>query len=168
MKNIYRALGVIAAIMLIPRRATNPSEELSFLGQQGLPRGIRNNNPGNIRITDTRWQGKIPNAQNRDGAFEQFQSYKWGIGAMTKLLINYMNVRGLRTLTEILNTYAPKSENNTNAYIQTISNETGIHPNTRLTPSYQTMQKLVISMARVENGRDSITAEQFRQAWQLL
>ena len=154
--------------MLIPRKVSNDSEELSYLGQDGLPRGIRNNNPGNIRITNTKWQGKIPNVQNTDGAFEQFQSYRWGVRAMTKLLINYMNVRGLRTLTEILNTYAPKSENNTNAYIQTVSNETGIHPNTRLTPNFQTMQKLVISMARVENGVPAITPGQFAQAWDLI
>ena len=38
------------------------------------PRGIRNNNPLNIRLNpDNRWQGRVPPKHNSDGAFEQFQ-----------------------------------------------------------------------------------------------
>ncbi|MCA9329527.1 hypothetical protein KDA11_02695, partial [Candidatus Saccharibacteria bacterium] len=36
----------------------------------GTPRGIRNNNPGNIRISNNQWRGKIPVSQNTDGSFE--------------------------------------------------------------------------------------------------
>lgn len=165
----YYIIGAIALFMMIPRRIENGGgEELSYLGRDGLPRGMRNNNPGNIRITQTAWQGKVPNSQNTDGAFEQFQSYKWGIRAMTKLLINYMNNRGLRTLTDIIGTYAPSSENDTDAYVQRVSNETGIHPNAQLNPTYNTMRALVVSMAKVENGRDSISTDQFNQAWKLI
>jgi hypothetical protein len=39
-----------------------------------LPRGIRNNNPLNIRLNpDNRWQGRVSPKLNSDGAFEQFQ-----------------------------------------------------------------------------------------------
>jgi len=49
-------------------------------------RGLRNNNPGNIRISDTPWQGKIPKAMNTDKnkAFEQFESLEYGLRALMK------------------------------------------------------------------------------------
>jgi len=169
MKPIHYIIGVTAAFMLIPRRASNGgSEELSYLGRDGLPRGIRNNNPGNIRITQTGWKGKVPNAQNTDGAFEQFQSYKWGVRAMTKLLINYMKVKKLRTLRQIIGTYAPSSENDTNAYINRVSSETGFNPDWPLSPDFSTLRALVKSMAKVENGREAVSASQFAEAWKLI
>ena len=38
----------------------------SFLGRKELTRGIRNNNPGNLVLTNIAWQGKIPNSQNTE------------------------------------------------------------------------------------------------------
>lgn len=39
-----------------------------------LPRGLRNNNPGNIRYSDaTDWQGEVPASKKQDNAFEEFE-----------------------------------------------------------------------------------------------
>ncbi len=169
MKPIHYIIGLSAVFMLFPKRVDNGgSEELSYLGRDGLPRGMRNNNPGNIRITQTNWQGKVPNQQNTDGAFEQFQTYQWGIRAMTKLLINYMRIRNLRTVRQIISTYAPSSENNTAAYIQRVSSDTGFNPDWPLSPDYSTMQALVKSLAKVENGREAVSNSQFAAAWKLI
>ena len=50
--------------------------------QTMLPRGIRNNNPLNIRLNpENRWQGRVSPKHNSDGAFEQFQDPIMGLRA---------------------------------------------------------------------------------------
>lgn len=90
-------------------------------------RGIRNNNPGNLVLTDIQWKGKVPRALNKDGKFEQFEDYDgvpghvWGIRAM------FMDVRGdiqrdgLNTIRKLISVYAPTHENNTAAYIASVA-----------------------------------------------
>lgn len=90
-------------------------------------RGVRNNNPGNLRLTGIAWKGKVPNAENTDREFEQFRDgggypgHVWGLRAL------YMDVRGdvlrdgLNTVTKLIHSYAPPSENNTRAYIDAVA-----------------------------------------------
>lgn len=176
-------LGVIAAIVLLPAlgMATaagggggvvidNSVATLSYLGQSGLPRGMRNNNPGNIRKGATKWQGKIPLSENTDGAFEQFVAYVWGIRAMIKNLQSYQRDRGLNTLAEIISTWAPSADNNdTAAYISAVSMTTAIPPNVYLNlKDADTMRPIIKAMTRVENGRDAVTDAQFNYAWSIV
>lgn len=143
---------------------------LSYLGQSGLPRGIRNNNPGNIRITSTPWQGKVPVAENTDGAFEQFTGYVWGVRAMIKTLLSYQANGYGDTLTKIISRWAPPSDgNDTSAYINRVSAATGIAPGAQINlSSPDTMQKVVIAMSEVENGRPAVTPDQIRFVYQNL
>jgi len=93
------------------------------------PRGIRNNNPGNIRISDADWMGKVKD--NTDGAFEQFTHPKWGIRAMHKILQSY-NKRGVDTVQEIIETWAPPVENKTQFYVAHICYVLDVRPTTPL------------------------------------
>jgi hypothetical protein len=92
-------------------------------------RGIRNNNPGNIRITSSAWKGK--RAKNTDGAFEQFDDtdgspgHMWGIRALYKTLMTYRSSYGLTTVKGIITRWAPASENNTAAYIAAVAKAVG-------------------------------------------
>lgn len=142
---------------------------LSYLGQSGLPKGMRNNNPGNIRISGNPWQGKIPVSQNTDGAFEQFSAYVYGIRAMIKNLLSYYN-SGLNTLQSIITKWAPAADNNnTGAYINFVALKTGFSPTQPLDLRNQTtMRKVVTAMTEMENGRSAVTAEQFNFAWKLV
>lgn len=79
-----------------------------------LPRGIRNNNPGNIRHGD-KWLGLAPT--QTDKSFAQFISPEYGIRAMAKILMSYQR-RGVVTLGDIISTWAPPVENDTEAYIK--------------------------------------------------
>jgi hypothetical protein len=46
-----------------------------------LPRGIRNNNPLNIRLNpDNCWQGKVPPKHNSDGPLSSSTIRSWGCG----------------------------------------------------------------------------------------
>lgn len=91
-------------------------------------RGINNNNPLNIRIvTNQSWLGeKNPNT---DGSFEQFQSVEYGIRAGLLLLLNYKYKYKKDTISEIIETFAPSSENDTQSYINFVANRTKIDKN---------------------------------------
>lgn len=92
-----------------------------------LPRGVRNNNPGNLRITTIAWKGKVPNTQNSDRSFEQFVDYAgipghiWGIRAMFKDIYGDVMRDGQNTVRKLISTYAPPSENATQAYIAVVA-----------------------------------------------
>ncbi len=178
-QKIIAALAGLFLVSRITRAATsgnppsggggdNPGNgpaDVSYLGTSN-PRGIRNNNPGNLRITSIPWQGKIPASQNTDGAFEQFEAYKFGIRAMLKDLQNDYRQDGKRSLVALISVYAPSSENDTQAYINDVATWTGFSPNGTLPDTKATWKALVIAMARKENGKvDAITSAQFEQVW---
>ncbi|WP_316632672.1 hypothetical protein [uncultured Flavobacterium sp.] len=99
----------------------------NYLGREELTRGIRNNNPGNLVLTNIAWQGKIPNAQNTDKHFEQFTEIKYGIRAMLRDLTNDID-KGKNTVRKLITEYAPPSENDTQKYIDVISKAVGLDP----------------------------------------
>lgn len=179
-QNWLIAGGALLGLLLLSSRAKGATgggtgagagvANLSYLGQSGLPRGMRNNNPGNIRISNTPWQGKIPASQNTDKAFEQFRTWAYGIRAMIKNLQYYQTNRNLNNLTQIISTWAPAADNNdTTAYIAAVSLETGLSPTAYLNLQDQnTMRKLVKAMSRVENGRQAVTDAQFNYAWSIV
>jgi hypothetical protein len=139
-----------------------------------IPRGIRNNNPGNLVLTNIPWRGKVPNKENTDRHFEQFRDTDgvkgiiWGIRAMMMDLKGDIVKDGLNTIRRLIEEYAPKHENNTEAYIARVSRMTGIGPNELLYPDQETMQRLVRAMAFVEHGGHWITLQQIEKAWGLL
>ena len=113
-----------------------------------LPRGIRNNNPGNIRHGDN-WQGM--KKTQTDKSFVQFVSPEYGIRAMVKVLRSY-RARGVVTLEDIIQTWAPANENNTEAYIQSVMKKTGWgrqHVVAEMEGDYKT---LIPAIIKHENG----------------
>lgn len=68
-------------------------------------RGLRNNNPGNIRLSRTLWQGEVHPSQDR--SFCQFKSMAYGYRALIKLLQNYRRLNGCRTVADFINRWAP-------------------------------------------------------------
>lgn len=97
------------------------------MASNNQPRGIRNNNPGNIRWGDD-WRGLVPDAQRTDKSFCQFTSPEYGIRAMIIILRNYQRKRGLKTVADIINRWAPPVENNTLAYINSVAKSVGVDP----------------------------------------
>lgn len=91
------------------------------------PRGIRNNNPGNIRWGED-WRGLVAEAQRTDKSFCQFTAPEYGIRAMIVILRNYQRKRGLKTVADIINRWAPPVENNTLAYINSVAKSVGVKP----------------------------------------
>jgi hypothetical protein len=121
----------------------------SFLGRSDLPRGLRDNNPGDIRAGDT-WQGMV--ATDPDG-FVIFQTIAWGIRAMATDLLNKIN-KGENTITAIISIYAPPSENDTPAYIAAVSSDMGIDPDTPLPMDEATFHQLIRAIMNHELGEN--------------
>lgn len=84
-------------------------------------RGIRNNNPGNIRVSKDQWEGMTGD----DGAFVTFDSPESGVRALGKNLLSYGR-RGYDSIEKIINRWAPPNENDTQAYIDSVVAATGI------------------------------------------
>lgn len=78
------------------------------------PRGIRNNNPLNIRIGNT-WLGERDNPS--DPEFEEFTSIELGYRAAFCILRRYIRRYKKNTVASIISTWAPASENATQKYI---------------------------------------------------
>lgn len=127
-----------------------------FRNSQNLPRGIRNNNPGNLRTGDS-WQGMVgADAQS----FIIFANVCWGIRALATDLTSKIN-RGLDTIAKIFPVYAPATDNNNvAAYISSVANSTGLDPNEQLGTDAQTLADLIRAIADHENGGSSMISDQ--------
>lgn len=84
-------------------------------------RGIRNNNPGNIRVSKDQWEGMTGD----DGAFVTFDSPESGVRALAKNLQSYGR-QGYDSIEKIINRWAPPNENDTQSYIDSVVAATGI------------------------------------------
>lgn len=118
---------------------------------QTIPRGIRNNNPLNIRIGN-KWLGEVPCPT--DTQFEQFTKMEYGVRAGFRLIKRYIERYHLNTIKGIVSRWAPPSENKTNAYIASVEKLSGIPADKelRFCDSYE-MIRMVDAMIVVECGQ---------------
>lgn len=119
-----------------------------FRGQLTLPLGLRNNNPGNIRPGDS-WRGMVGIYKN----FVVFKSIDYGIRAMATDIIGDIVNDGKNTIRKLITEYAPPSENNTEAYINSVATFTGWKPDQVIDPTIDNMAKLLRGMMNVELGK---------------
>lgn len=135
-----------------------------------LPRGIRNNNPLNIR-KGCSWKGERP--VQSDKQFEEFASIEFGVRAAIKLIRNHIDGSiGHRkpcvNISQLISVWAPPSENNTEAYIKAVERMTGINRYQRIySNNRDVISRIVQAMAKVETGC-SLDAQIVRSAWELL
>ena len=133
------------------------------------PRGIRNNNPLNIRKRKDKWKGL--RAQQQDAAFCQFENMEWGWRAAFWLLTRtYYHTYRLFTIRTIVQKWAPPHENNTASYIANVSKMTGIGADEPIgIPSDQPARWMMLgaAMAIQENGANSIDYFAMLRGWQL-
>lgn len=116
-----------------------------------MSRGLRNNNPGNIRLGNFRYKGE--KSKSSDSVFRQFESVEWGYRAMFVLLHTYAVKHGCYTLRQIINRYAPPTENFTEGYIRRVAHATHLSPDEAIsTADGATMTAVVAAMSGVENG----------------
>lgn len=114
------------------------------------PRGLRNNNPLNIRHSRDRFQGEV--VPGSDRAFKQFTSMAYGYRAAFVTLATYL-AYGRNTVEKIVRAWAPPTENNTEGYINHVVQRSGVGRNKVLTAeSGGDYRKIVAAMSHCENG----------------
>ena len=114
-------------------------------------RGIRNDNPLNIRHGKSQWVGM--REKQTDKSFVQFTERVYGYHAAFVLLKNYID-KGKDTIGKIIAKRAPSSAgNNTQSYINYVSKTTGINASHALKwEDKDDLVEIVRSMAHMESG----------------
>lgn len=125
-----------------------------------LPRGIRNNNPGNIRLSSTVWRGA--RAVQTDGSFVQFDDMPHGIRALGIELRNYNKIHGLKTIDGVIGRWAPTIENDTNSYAAFVAKLTKFGREQILTFDIPTVMDLAWAISAEENGGFWLTLPDLR------
>ena len=124
-----------------------------------VSRGIRNNNPGNIRI-GINWLGSV--IPGKDVSFVEFKTMPYGVRALYIDLIN-KHKSGLRTIRDIIYRYAPPSENLTDAYVAAVAQNMKIGASTPFAPTVKNLNAFAKAIVKHENGKDGemVTASDY-------
>lgn len=131
-----------------------------------LPRGLRNCNPGNIRIGSSTWQGQV--VPGADKEFCQFQTMAYGYRAMLMTLRNYRRKHGCSTVFDFIRRWAPPVENDTAAYIRSVCRTLQV-PDSYIPDidDRTVMCNLAAAISKVENGVDAVMTD-VQAGWDLL
>ena len=127
-----------------------------------------NMNPLNIRYDrNTNWLGSKLKCKQ---GFVQFAAFSFGYRAAVMILRSYAK-RGLKTVPQIIETWAPRSENNTVAYIKTVldnlserqSEPYTVNENTEINlKNRDLVVQLLLAMTRVEMGANAAQVHSMR------
>lgn len=129
------------------------------------PRGIRNNNPGNIDWIENpakRWRGMIRKETPQEGGrFGVFDTPANGVRAIAQeLLVDER--RGIRTVAGLVGNWAPPGENNTPAYVAAVARAAGVDSDDAIdVRSY--LPRLVAAIIEHENGVQPYSADQLQE-----
>ncbi|MEZ8704138.1 virion protein [Vibrio cyclitrophicus] len=117
--------------------------------KQTLPRGVRNNNPVNIEYNAAnKWEGQ----RGSDGRFVIFSNPAYGFRAGARVLRSYHR-QGYRTLSQMINRFAPSHENDTSNYVRNVSKWADIGENQMVdVTSAEQLAVLLHAMSRMEVG----------------
>jgi hypothetical protein len=137
-------LGALGAGLFLAMRTDSAGEG------SHVPRGIRNNNPGNIE-KGAPWQG-LADDQSQDNRFAVFTDPVWGIRALARTLKTYRERHGLETPYEIISRWAPGFENDTDSYARAVANAVGVDPYSPIPNSDRARLDLVKAIIKHENG----------------
>lgn len=137
----YILLGTLAAaagLWLFSRTSTGQSAlgvVSDYVGDLvNGPRGIRDNNPGNIERNSINWQGALTQAQVEgaggtwDPTFVQFDTPANGVRAIGHVLRS-KQARGLVTVDQVIRDY---SKTDQDAYVAAVSQGLGVNPDQEL------------------------------------
>ena len=138
-----------------------PREDPQTMTQHGakhLPeynwkaRGLKNNNPGNIKVGKEKWEGVV----GHDGNFLKFKSMEYGIRALAKILLTYQNKYNLDTVEQIITKFAPRKDHNpTGKYIADVCEYMNVKKDQKINLSDKhILLDLINAMIHMETGRD--------------
>lgn len=127
------------------------------------PRGIRNNNPGNLNYAG---QAGATKEGGPGGRFATFETPELGITAMAKNLMAYQDKYAINTVSKIVSRWAPSSDgNNVPAYVAAVSKQTGFKPEESLDlKDPKVLAPLISAITKHENGQNPYSPEMIAKA----
>jgi len=128
-------------------------------------RGLRNNNPGNIRKSSDDWRGL--SATQGDAEYFTFTAPVWGIRALAKVLLTYYNRHGINTVRGIVSRWSPPNENPTEALIRNMSRRLEVDADEAISVPDR-LSELVDALIIQENGFNPYTTEIINEAIRLI
>lgn len=131
------------------------------------PLGQRNNNPFNIvRSPANNWLGLTKDMFD-DCRFCKFVSMEYGIRAGLVLLCNYVHVKKLTSVKDIINRFAPPSENDSLRYISFVRyflDECGTPELSEISSTQDCFFNLARAIMKFESDYD-ISLEDIKKIW---
>lgn len=132
----------------------------AYASDPKAPRGIRNNNPGNLQQSDVQWEGKTASTDPR---YESFATPEAGIRALA-LNAQHLQANGAQTVTDLISKWAPASENGqakTQAYIGAVAQAMGVSPTDNVNlQDPATLTAFTNAVIAHENGANPYRPEQ--------
>ena len=162
---------LLAGIIMIKQKnksSTAAVTSTSPAPTTSAPRGIRNNNPGNIRENqrvDYDWVGE--SLVDSDLDFEEFSMPVYGIRAIARILKTYRTKYGINTIAGIISKWAPPTgdsgefENDTQSYINSVSKRVGLLPNAPVDDLH--IPDIIDAIIYHENGQQPYTTAMIYQ-----
>lgn len=164
MKKVWPWL-LVAAAVIVGRMATKKEDGAAPKPSTGTTsgvRGIRNNNPGNIRKGSKKiWLGEVWPSQ--DSAFSQFMTMAYGVRALLIDLVN-KHKNGYNTVQKIIYRYAPPTENYSARYAKFVADAMGLTVNQSFPMTEANLLKFAKAVAKFENGNAAALIN--AQAWE--
>lgn len=115
------------------------------------PRGLRNYNPGNLRLPAS--STRPGDAGHDKDGFSRFLTPEHGLDSLARQLVSF-GKRGFRTITAIINRYAPPKENDTVAYAAYVAKRAKAESDAPLDMgSAEIISALMTAIIFFENGR---------------
>lgn len=138
-------------LLLHPKKEVKPMAD--YRSNNNLVRGLRDNNPLNIKPAGFSYQNQIGVDDIGEGIFTDTI---YGLRAAALDLYTAYYVHGRKTLTDIISVFAPASDgNDVNAYINYVSDQTGIDPNADIGMNGDVLFKVMRAMANMELGESN-------------
>ena len=129
-----------------------------------IPRGVRNKNPGNLDynagvFSRDPWVGELGLEHHPSPRFTTFEASVFGIRALAKTLLTYARRRKaadgspIDTIQEVIDRWAPPSENDTDAYAEIVRRAVGVEKGAEIDiEDPEILTALVMSIIRHENA----------------
>lgn len=131
----------------------DPKNTKPLTAPDSRPLGIRHNNPGNIEWIPSptkRWRGMVGRGVGNAARYGVFDTAMNGIRAIGGELSASIR-KGQNTVAQVINEWAPPSENNTSAYVEAVAKALGVSAHQPI-DVFSNKGKIALAIIQHENG----------------
>jgi hypothetical protein len=154
----------VGGFFLLPKIMGKKKLQLPEGGSDRV-RGMRNNNPFNLRLSSNKWRGKIYD-NKQDSEFEEFESIEYGLRAGLINIRTHIG-RGKNTIASLMHTLSPTHENPTFNFINYIVDKSGIEADQIIEFDKETAFQIAVPIVMFESEYE-LSQDKFDEVWAML